>query len=139
MNSSQLILSQTLEFTKQTFTLQCLKKRQIFYSFIMPSKDQKRKVLMAYSGYGLLLFWILISIFICVDDVYCLQSIVVLTLGVFNAFIWTCGLSNWIALSVRYLTSYQHWLKFPAFLIKNSTVCPKIPTKKLNHKILLSR
>ena len=73
----------------------------------MPSKDQKRKVLMAYSGYGLLLFWILISIFICVDDVYCLQSIVVLTLGVFNAFIWTCGLSNWIALLVRYFISNQ--------------------------------
>jgi len=73
----------------------------------MPSKDQKRKVLMAYSGYGLILFWILISIFICVDDVYCLQSIVVLTLGVFNAFIWTCGLSNWMTLS----STCEKWSK----------------------------
>ena len=87
------------------YTTKVSQKTRIFYhSSIMPSKDQKRKVLMAYSGYGLILFWILISIFICVDDVYCLQSIVVLTLGVFNAFIWTCGLSNWMTLSVRYFS-----------------------------------
>ena len=80
----------------------------------MCANNQRSKVLMAYSVYGLILFWILISIFICVDDICSLQSVVVLTLGVFNAFIWTCGLSNWMTLSVSF---YQKNLTFSVIFL----------------------